>query len=122
MSEERPPVWVGHIHLDSPDVAASCAFLVELGMRRIFEGEDIGVLELRGGTHLVVRKGEGGSGERAEFDLMCEDLDATRADLERRGIDPSEIERGKIHDEFEVTDPSGFVIRFRSDHTSDLPV
>ena len=121
-SDERPPVWVGHIHLNTPDVPASCAFLTKLGMRPIFEGDGIGVLELRGGTHIVVRPGEAVQGERAEFDLMVEDLDATHGELVAKGVAPTEIERGKIHDEFDVTDPSGFVIRFRSDHSSDLPV
>lgn len=120
--EERPPVWVGHVHLATPDVAASCDFLRKLGMRMIFEGDGVGVLELRGGTHVVVTTGEPGNGRRAQFDLMSEDLDATHRDLASKGCDPSEIARGKIHDEFSVTDPSGFEIRFMSDHTSDLPV
>ncbi len=118
----RPPVWVGHVHLQTPDIAASCAFFRKLGMRMIFEGEGVGVLELRGGTHLVVTPGEAGNGERAEFDLMTEDLDATHRELAELDCQPSPIERGKIHDEFTVADPSGFVIRFTSDHTSEHPV
>jgi len=121
-SDERPPVWVGHIHLKTPDVAASCDFLKKLAMRDLFQGDEVGVLELRGGRHLVVTPGEAGAGALAEFDLMCEDLDATHVQLGDKGCAPTEIERGKIHDEFRVTDPSGLVIRFRSDHTSDQPV
>ena len=123
MADDRPPVWVGHIHLPSPDVAASTAFLRSLGMRPIFETDGVGVLELRGGTHLVVRPGDEAPGELAEFDLMVEDLDATHRQLGELGCAPTAIERGRIHDEFQVTDPaSGRVIRFRSDHSSDLPV
>lgn len=120
--DERPAVWVGHVHMPSPDVAASYAFMQKLGMRPIFEGEEVGVLELRGGTHLVVTPGEAVTQATAEFDLMVENLDTTHAELRDSGCGPSEIERGKIHDEFTVTDPSGHVIRFRSDHTSDQPV
>ncbi len=47
-------VWVGHVHVKSPDVAATYTSMQKLGMRPIFAGDAVGVLELRGGIHLVV--------------------------------------------------------------------
>ena len=38
------------------------------------------------------------------------------------GLDPAEIECGKIHDCFEVREPSGTMITFNSSHVGKLPV
>ncbi len=40
--------------MKSPDVAATYTSMQKLGMRPIFAGDAVGVLELRGGIHLVV--------------------------------------------------------------------
>ena len=108
--------------METDRLKESHEFLVALGMRPIFQGEEFAVLELRAGTHLVLmEKGDFTPGD-ASFDLMVEDLDATHARLDQLGFKPSEIAKGKIHNSFTVSDPSGSVIKFNSDHSSDKPV
>lgn len=121
-SDPRPPVWVGHIHLTTDRLDESHAFMVDLGMRSIARGDDYAVLELRAGTHLVLLARERIEPGTAPFDLMVEDLDATRARLAELGRSPSEISEGRIHRSFTVRDPSGQEIRFNSSHVSGRPV
>ncbi len=52
--DERPPVWIGHMFLTATDVEKTATFMRKLGMRDIFQSESIVVLELRGGTHLLL--------------------------------------------------------------------
>jgi catechol 2,3-dioxygenase-like lactoylglutathione lyase family enzyme len=118
--DPRPRVWVGHIVLNTTDLDASDAFMQALGMRPIFKNEGVAILELRGGTHIVLEKGEV-SGE-ADFDLMVDDIDQAHADYAELGLSPSEISHGSIHDAFTVRDPGGATITVNSNHVSDLPV
>ena len=120
--DPRPAVWVGHVTLPTPDLPATWDFMLAVGMREIFRSDEVGVLELRGGTHLVLLPAEQPASGDAYFDLMVEDLDAAHADLAAKGLAPTSIERGDIHDSFRVASPSGHTIRFNSTHVSDLPV
>ncbi len=120
--DERPEVWVGHITLPTPDIPITRDFMVELGMRRIADGDDFAVLELRGGTHLVLIPSEELASGSADFDLMVDDLDATHENLQMLGLAPSEIQSGRIHRSFTVSAPSGHTITFNSNHVSDKPV
>jgi catechol 2,3-dioxygenase-like lactoylglutathione lyase family enzyme len=121
-ADERPPVWVGHVTLATSDIPATSRFMEQLGMRPIASGDGFAVLELRGGTHLLLLPGSGTSPDDAYFDLMVEDLDATHARLRALGLAPSEIEPGRIHRSFRVRAPSGHRITFNSNHASDQPV
>lgn len=121
-ADERPPVWVGHIQLTTDRLAESHDFMVMLGMRSIATGEGFAVLELRGGTHLVLLEKPDPTPGVAPFDLMVEDLDATHQRLERAGLAPSPIADGRIHRSFSVKDPSGHEIRFNSSHVAGRPV
>ena len=121
-ADPRPPVWVGHVTLNTPDLPATHAFMQKLGMRDIASGDGFAVLELRGGTHLVLLPADGPASGDAYFDLMVEDLDATHAGLVAAGLAPEAIERGKIHDWFFIASPSGHRVKFNSTHVSDLPV
>jgi hypothetical protein len=80
--DQRPPVAVGHVRLSATDVAAAEQWLVSVGLRPIFADEGLAVLELRGGTHVVVRKVEQppAAGAAAPFDLMVDDIEAARQD------------------------------------------
>jgi len=120
--DPRPPVWVGHVVLRTPDIPATRAFMAALGMRFIAEGDGFAVLELRGGTHLLLLPAEEAATGAAGFDLMVEDLDATHSRLDAKGLAPSAIERGRVHDSFTVAAPSGHTITFNSSHVSDQPV
>ena len=122
--DRRPPVAVGHVYLDATDVAATAEWLEAVGMRPIFQADDFAVLELRGGTHLVVRetKRRPRKGTEAPFDLMVDDVAATRHAYAARGGKPSRIRRGRIHDTFDVIGPDGYVFSVTSSHAGRRPV
>ena len=120
--DERPPVWVGHIAIKSPVVTETRDFMVQIGMRPIAEGDGFAVLELRGGTHLVVLHADEPQSGPAGFDLMVDDLKATHAHFQELGLEPSEIREGRIHHSFDLASPSGHTITFNSTHVSSLPV
>jgi hypothetical protein len=123
-SDQRPPVAVGHVYLAATDVPAAAHWLVTVGMRPIFEGDEIAVLELRGGTHLVVSqaKRRPRKGTEAPFDLMVDDLAAARRDFSAKGLKPSKIREGRIHDTFHVLGPDGYRFAVTSSHAGRRPV
>ncbi len=122
--DERPPLAVAHISVDVSDLKRASAYYVNLGMRAVHLGETISVLELRGGTHLVVRPTEKSiaPGTQAPFDLMVDDLDAVREQWSSEGLNPTDVTTGRIHNSFRITDPSGYEITIYNPHTSDRPV
>jgi catechol 2,3-dioxygenase-like lactoylglutathione lyase family enzyme len=121
-SDQRPGVWIGHVTLPTPSIPATRAFMVQLGMRPIADGEDFAVLELRGGTHLILLPSAETASGAAYFDLMVDDLDATHARLRELGLAPSDIEISRIHRSFTVGSPSGHTVTFNSSHVSNDPV
>jgi hypothetical protein len=122
MQDERPRVWVGHVMLHTVDIRGTRDFMLKLGMRAIADGEDFAVLELRGGTHLLLLRAKSRFAEPAYFDLMVDDLEATHEQLRSLGLAPSAIEAGDIHSSFTIVSPSGHTITFNSTHVSDQPV
>lgn len=123
-TDQRPPVAVGHVHLSVDDVEAAARWLGTVGLRPIVTMDGLAVLELRGGTHVVVRKAEepAEAGARAPFDLMVDDVDAAHRDYAEKGLSPTEIRRGRIHDSFEVAGPGGIVFTINSSHASGQPI
>jgi len=85
-------------------------------MRQIARTEQVAVLELRGGTHLVLVPGDSPVDADAPFDLMVEDLEATHAEWQRSGFDVSAIEHGRIHSSFVLRDPNGHRVTINSSH------
>src|SRR5215468_5802060 len=122
--DQRPPVAVGHVWLSSTDVGAAERWLVSVGLRPIFAGDDLAVLELRGGTHVVVRKAEQPptGGAAAPFDLMVDDIEAARRDFAEKGLGPSDISRGRIHDSFHLAGPDGYDFTVNSSHAGGRAV
>ena len=122
--DQRPPVAVGHVRLPTTDVAGTARWLVSVGLRPIFEDTELAVLEFRGGTHVVVRKAEEVSktGVAAPFDLMVDDIEAARRDYAGRGLKPSDIARGRIHDSFHLAGPDGYDFTVNSSHAGGRPV
>ena len=112
----RPTVWIGHAVLTVRDVDRSADYWQGLGMREIERNEHVAVLELRGGTHLVLVPGTPGEDTEAPFDLMVDDLETTHSDWAARGLDPSPIERGSIHAAFTMRDPDGYRVTVNSSH------
>lgn len=122
--DQRPPVAVGHVRLSTTDVAGAARWLETVGLRPIFADDGLAVLELRGGTHVVVRKAEEApkTGAAAPFDLMVDDIEAARRDYGAKGLGPSEISRGRIHDSFHLTGPDGYDFTVTSSHAGARPV
>ena len=122
--DQRPPVAVGHVRLPTTDVANAARWLVSVGLRPIFEEANLAVLEFRGGTHVVVRKAEEPpkAGAAAPFDLMVDDIEAARRDYMAKGLVPSDISRGRIHDSFHVAGPDGYDFTVNSSHAGGRPV
>ena len=88
----RPPVWVGHVVLETNRLDESAQFMRTIGMRPVYQGSDVCVFELRGGTHLILLpKNEVVQGD-APFDLMVEDLRATHQQFTSLGLAPTPIE------------------------------
>lgn len=123
-ADQRPPVAVGHVRLPVTDVAAAAHWLETVGLRPIVTMDDLAVLELRGGTHVVVRKAEGppAPGTIAPFDLMVDDIEAAHRDYAGKGLSPSEIQRGRIHDSFQIAGPGGWTFTINSSHASGKPI
>lgn len=117
--EQRPPVWVGHVDIRTPDLDATEAFFKDVGLRGIFRGDDVAVLEFRGGTHIVVISDPDAQPGDASFDLMVEDLAATHAEYQAGGFAVTDIEKGNIHDSFHVTEPGGNRLVVNSSHVPD---
>jgi hypothetical protein len=101
--------------IPAPDVAPAVAFWQTIGMRLVVQRDDFAVLELRGGTHLVVVAGEAGS-EEVGFDVMVDDLDATWQQFSDAGLNPTPVTEGTIHSAFTVLDPAGRALTVNSSH------
>ena len=120
----RPPVAVGHVRLNVVDVGAAARWLETAGLRPIVTMSELAVLELRGGTHVVVRQADQppDPGTGAPFDLMVDDIDAAHRDYAGKGLSPSPVSRGRIHDSFELAGPDGWSFTVNSSHASGRPI
>src|SRR5215813_12769823 len=114
--DERPFLWVGHVVWRVKNVRATAVFWRDLGMRQVDIKDGIAILELRGGTHLILLPGESEGPSDAPLDLMVDDLAETHTLWSARGLRVSPIERGRIHDTFTVTDPEGHAVTVNSSH------
>ncbi len=116
--DDRPPVWIGHVFLEVAKFRELYKFFGSLGMRRVARFPGLAVLELRGGTHLVLQRSKKKEPAPADFDLMVDDLAAQHAALTGAGYAPGPIRRGRIHRSFEVAEPSGHTITFSDSHVA----
>jgi catechol 2,3-dioxygenase-like lactoylglutathione lyase family enzyme len=137
-SAAKPPVGIGHVALSVADVEASHRFYTTLGLRVVGRADDMSILELRGGTHLLLMRRGGPSAEtespfgqagRRAIDLMIEgrtfeELDAYRAALVAGGMQPEPIPDRRYfgHHIFKTRDPDGNEVTVSTSHASDLPV
>jgi hypothetical protein len=122
--DERPAVGVAHVVLHTDRMTETAEFMRLIGMRPIFDGPEVSVYEMRGGTHLVMVKKEKVDPGDAPFDLMVDDLRDTHQRFVSLGLNPSPIEaRPQIHHElFTVREPAGHLITFFSSHATGKPV
>ena len=93
-----------------------------LGMRGLQETDGIAILELRGGTHLLLRRSDAPieKGAKAPFDLMVDDVDAAWKEYEQASLSPSEISEKGFHRYFIVTEPGGHEITVNSTHVEGV--
>jgi catechol 2,3-dioxygenase-like lactoylglutathione lyase family enzyme len=123
---QRPAVSIGHVVLRVSDVARSAAFYASLGLRPVVEREGLAILELRGGTHLLLfrAKGKARRGVIHSFDFMVDDADAFHDELVARGVATGTVRTDRLssHRMFEVTDPDGHQLTVLSDHTEGRAV
>ena len=117
-TDPRPGVAIGHIGPHPvTDLDAAVRFFEQLGTRTVAVMPAMAILELRGGTHLIVRKvDEVAPGATASFDLMVDDIDAMHEVLTAAGLRPTPVERGGIHSSLAVVDPSGTTVPITSSH------
>ena len=122
-NDQRPPVGVAHVVLQTDRMDDSVQFMRTIGMRPIFDGPEVSVYEMRGGTHLILTRRDKIVAGDASFDLMVDDLRATHQRFTSLGLAPSPIEaRPAIdHEAFTVREPAGHVITFFSSHASGKP-
>ena len=109
--------------LETDRMSESTQFMRTIGMRPIFDGPQVSVYEMRGGTHLILMLKDKVVGGEAPFDLMVDDLQATHERFRSLGLTPSPIEdRPDVHHKiFTVREPAGYVIAFFSSHASGKP-
>ena len=123
---DRPSVAIGHVILHARDVSASAEFYSAIGLRLIFKRSELAILELRGGTHLLLFEGQPqpNAGPLRSFDFMVDEITSTWASFEAAGMKLTPIRDDPIsrHQMFEVTDPDGNAVTILSSHTEGRPV
>lgn len=122
---DLPALAVAHVVATVRDVRVAAEFYRRLGLRPVWLRKGMAILELRGGTHLLLfPRQRGRRAATASFDLMAEDLDAAHAQAEANGLSPRPIEHQPriAHRCFTVDDPDGHRITIYSSHTEGRPV
>lgn len=114
-TDPRPRFAICHVGLTADDPSRLGDFYASIGMRRLGKMDHLSVLELRGGTHIVISRGASGVGQ---LDLMVDDLDEAHALLDGLGANPTRIIPGSPHDTFTATDPDGNSLLVESSHVS----
>ena len=139
-NDAPPPVGVGHMSLTVADLEASHSFYLDLGLRPLGKGDGMAILELRGGTHLLLfqqtaaaagaeRDGPFDDAGVRSVDLMLaartlDDLNRFRDSLIARGhaADPIPERRFYGHYIFKARDPDGHQVTVSTSHASEYPV
>lgn len=114
----RPDISIGHLGLKVQDLNKSQAFFELVGGRTVVRMPSMAIIELRGGTHLILRSDKNAASTYANFDLMTDDIDVMHQRLVESGYKPSDISRGGVHRTFEVTDFSGLTFDITSSHAT----
>ncbi len=132
-----PELAVAHLVFKVADLESSCQFYSNLGLPPFYIEEKVAIIELRGGTHLVLLSVDEPAGEDVvesvtgqfhkrfseQFDLMIEgksldELKQYRSELISRGIAAGEIPGEAVfgHHLFCIKDPDGNGITIYTNH------
>ena len=112
----RPGCAIGHVGpLPVSSIQESVTFYGQFGMRKVMANDAMAILEMRGGTHLILRRAPVSTG-RVPFDLMVDDIPGLRDRLVARGQSPSPIREGGVHQTFTLKDPDGRRVAVTSSH------
>jgi catechol 2,3-dioxygenase-like lactoylglutathione lyase family enzyme len=143
MEDSLPVAALGHFVMKVRDIEATYRFYSGLGLRALDTFPGLAIVELRGGTHLLIFQKDddqssalhdGHVGQRPEFgseklDLMIAghtkaQLELFRAGLIDKGYSPSAIADGVLygHHHFSMQDPDGNGVTFYTSHCGDKPV
>jgi catechol-2,3-dioxygenase len=129
---------VGHLVFKVTDLKSSCQFYSNLGIPPFLADEEVAIIELRGGTHLILLSVDSMAGEgiaesltgqfhkrfSEQFDLMIEgkgldELKRFRLELISRGVAAGEIPDEMFfgHYLFCAKDPDGNGITIYTSHS-----
>jgi catechol 2,3-dioxygenase-like lactoylglutathione lyase family enzyme len=141
--DSLPAAALGHFVMKVANLGVSYQFYADLGLRQIGVFPDVAIIELRGGTHILLFPENDGAplpltssrlGQRTAFfnehlDLLINgktrgELEAYRAILLKNGIAAGEIAQEIFfgHDYFQLADPDGHGITVYTSHVGELPV
>jgi len=143
MNKNLPAAALGHFAIKVNNIDATYQFYTKLGLRPIWIYKDLAIIELRGGTHILIfnrneelpfsinpsQIGQRGSFFDERFDLMIDgrlrsDLEVYRKTLMENGLSVGAISQDQFfgHYYFELVDPDGNGITLYTSHVGDLPV
>jgi len=143
LNTNLPAAAFGHFIMKVNDIDISYQFYAKLGLRPFGRFPDLAIIELRGGTHILLLGkndelpfslsssllGQRGGVFNERLDLMIEgksrdDLEIYRTDLLEKGLSVEAIAQDQFfgHDYFQLVDPDGNGITVYTSHTGELPV
>ena len=141
MSNSLPTLAFGHFIMKVSNIDISYQFYTKLGLRPFGIYPDLAVVELRGGTHILLFSKDdelasslssshlGQRGAKEQLDLMIDgksrsDLELYRATLMEKGLSVDAIAQDQFfgHDYFQLVDPDGNGITVYTSHTEELSV
>ncbi len=139
MENNRPEVAIGHIVMHVSDAVKSAEFYSKLGLRIVVKEPGVSLVELLGGTHILLTDDETGwkylpasrigaklpdrkEDWKEDFELMIagksrHDLEAYRERLINKGLVPGRIDDASYgHHVFQIDDPDENRITVYSSH------
>jgi catechol 2,3-dioxygenase-like lactoylglutathione lyase family enzyme len=143
MNDTLPAAAFGHFVMKVSDINISYQFYTKLGLRPCGMYPDSAIIELRGGTHILLfnknddlpfslsssHLGQRDASFSERLDLMIDgksrsDLELYRTTLLRKGLSVDEIAQDQFfgHDYFQLADPDGNGITVYTSHTDALSV
>ena len=138
-----PAAAFGHFVMKVDDISISYQFYTKLGLRPFGMYPDLAIIELRGGTHILLfnkndelpsslsssHLGQRGAFFNEQLDLMIDgksrsDLEVYRTTIVEKGISVDAIAQDQFfgHYYFQLADPDGNGITVYSSHRGELPV